>query len=79
MKKQLKSLLLITLLVGMTASAWAQSSTEGKEFWVGLTLSIRPPGEGDGEATPYLAISTKEETKVTINNPSYPSFLATIL
>ena len=62
MKRFIQSLLLVAFFIGTTVPAWAQSSTEGKEFWVGLTMAIRPPGDGDGEASPYLAISTKEAT-----------------
>ena len=64
--------MLLTLLIGYIAPAFAQSSTEGKEFWVGLTMAIRPPGDGDGEASPYLAISTKDTTRVTFSSPAFP-------
>ena len=73
MKKLSKSLLLVALLAVYCLPAWSQSSTEGKEFWVGLTMAIRPPGDGDGEASPYLAISTKEETTVLFSNPAFPT------
>ena len=73
MKKQIKSLLLVIVFIGMALSAWAQASTEGTEFWVGLTMSIRPPDDGDGEAKPYLAISSKETTNITITNPAFPN------
>ena len=73
MKRLVKSLLLVACFAGCSLSAWSQSSTEGKEFWVGLTMAIRPPGDGDGEASPYLAISTKETTTVLFSNPAFPS------
>ena len=65
MKKQLKSLLLITLLVGMTASAWAQSSTEGKEFWVAATIMCQPP-TASKVAVPYIAVSAQKACTVKI-------------
>lgn len=68
MKRISKIVLLVAILANTLIPAWAQSSTEGKEFWVALTMAIRPPNDGDGEADPYLAISTKEKTKVTIYN-----------
>lgn len=73
MKKISKLLVLTALLLGWTLPSWGQASTQGKEFWVGLTMSIRPPDDGDGEATPYLAISTREATTITITNPAYPN------
>ena len=68
MKRISKIVLLVAILANTLIPAWAQSSTQGKEFWVALTMAIRPPNDGDGEAKPYLAISTKEKTKVTIYN-----------
>ena len=71
--RKLTNLLLVVLLIGYVAPIFAQSSTEGKEFWVGLTMAIRPPGDGDGEASPYMAISTKETTTVTFASPAFPT------
>lgn len=74
--KKVSKLLLVALFLGTIVPVWGQSSTEGKEFWVGLTMAIRPPGGSDsdgGQATPYLAISTKEKTVVTIASPAFPS------
>ena len=75
MKKQLKSLLLVVVFAGILfpQRLLAQASTEGTELWAALTLSIRPPGDGDGEAPQYLPISTKEVTTITIENPNNPS------
>lgn len=73
MRTKIQSLLLVLFFIGTSIPMWAQSSTEGKEFWVGLTMAIRPPDNGAGEATPYLVISTKEKTKVTIASPAFPS------
>ena len=72
MKRSSTFVLLIALFAGMAIPVWGQSSTEGKEFWVGLTMAIRPPGSGDGEASPYLAISTKDRTTVTFASPAFP-------
>ena len=80
MKKQLKSLLLVTLLVSYCVPSLAQS-TEGKEFWVGLTWVVTPPDKKKKEATdpyyqtakPYIAVSAKEKgTQITLTNPAFP-------
>ena len=70
MKKQIKSLLLIALLVGMSAPIWGQASTEGKEFWVGLFNASSPSGFKEKCFDPFIAISAKEACQVTISNPS---------
>ena len=67
MKRFFKSLTLATLLVALSLPAWSQSSTEGKEFWVALTLCAAP---SDGLPEPFIAISTKQNTRVTISNPN---------
>ena len=74
MKRFIQSLLLVAFFIGITVPAWAQSSTEGKEFWVGLTMAIKPPDgkTKDREAVPYIAISTKEVTIVTFASPAFP-------
>jgi len=74
MKKQIQTLLLIALSVGMTIPAWGQSSTEGKEFWVALTLSAAP---ADGLPTPFIAVSTKKPTTITITNPGDQTWAGT--
>lgn len=71
MKRIIKSLLLLTLLVGIIVPAWGQSTTEGKEFWVALTLSAAP---SSGTPTPFIAVSTKKRTTITITNPNDPSW-----
>jgi len=71
MKKQILTLLLIALSIGMTVPAWGQSSTEGKEFWVALTLSAAP---SNGLPTPFIAVSTKKQTTITITNPRDPNW-----
>jgi hypothetical protein len=84
MKKQLKSLLLVTLLVSYCVPSLAQS-TEGKEFWVGLTWAVTPPdGYKAKEATdttyyqtakPYIAVSAKDKgTIITLTNPAFPNW-----
>ena len=67
MKRFFKSLTLATLLVALSLPAWSQSSTEGKEFWVALTLCAAP---SNGLPEPFIAISTKQNTRVTISNPN---------
>ena len=73
MRKLIQSFVLVALLIGYSLPILAQASTEGKEFWVGLTLTCKPPDGNAAEATPYLAISTKEVTNVKITNPAYPN------
>lgn len=58
----------------MAVPAWSQSSTEGKEFWVALTLSAAP---SSGTPTPFIAVSTKKPTTITITNPGDPSWTGT--
>ena len=70
MRQQLKSIVLVVLMVVFTLPAMAQS-TEGKEFWVALTLSAAP---SDGLPTPFIAVSTKKPTTITITNPNDPSW-----
>ena len=66
MKKQLKSILLITLLVGMAFPAWGQApSTEGKDFWVTFLRAA-----DDSPTELKLTISAKEACEVTIENPT---------
>lgn len=71
MKQFVKSVLFVVLAFVTTMPAWGQASTEGKEFWVALTLSAAP---SDGLPTPFIAVSTKEETKITITNPNDPTW-----
>ena len=63
MKKQIQSLLLIALLVGMAAPVWGQASTLGKEFWVSSTIVCSPE---QGTPTPYIAISAEKACEVHI-------------
>ncbi len=49
----------------------AQASTEGKDFWVALTLCAAP---SSGLPEPFIAVSTKKVTNITITNPNDPSW-----
>ena len=78
MKKQLKSILLITLLVGMAFPAWGQTSTQGKEFWVSLVPSQyaeadnaekQKASDSNNKFQPYIAISAQKACNVKISNP----------
>lgn len=72
MKKQLKSLLLVALLIGYALPTWAQASTEGKEFWVALNMCV---GTAGGEHKPFVCITTQHPNGTyTITNPADPSF-----
>lgn len=67
MKKLSKITLLVVLFIGMTAPAWGQASTQGKEFWVSSTIVCSPGGSGN-KAEPYIAISAEKACTVTITN-----------
>ena len=58
----------LSLAIG---KVYSQASTEGKEFWVALTLAAAP---AEGLPAPFIAISTKEQTNITITNPNDPSW-----
>lgn len=62
MKKQLKSLLLVSLLAVYCMPALAQS-TQGKEFWVSSTLVCSP---NKATPAPYIAISAEKACTVKI-------------
>ena len=66
MKKQLKSLLLIVLLVGIAFPVWGQApSTEGRDFWVTFLRAA-----DDDPTELKLTISAKEACEVIIENPT---------
>ncbi len=67
MKKHFKLVLLVALFTCTTLPAWSQASTQGKEFWV--TLTIGDNNENKKEFKPYIAISSKKACHVTITNP----------
>ena len=78
MKKQLKSFLLIVLLVGMTIPVWGQTSTQGKEFWVSLVPgqyaegdvpSKQKASDSNNKFKAYIAISAQKACNVKISNP----------
>lgn len=62
MKKQLKALLLVSLLAVYCMPALAQS-TQGKEFWVSSTLVCSP---NKATPAPYIAISAEKACTVKI-------------
>jgi len=67
MKKTLVTILLVFAYgVGMLM---AQTSTEGKAFWVAVPLANAPGGGSDG-FEPFIAISAKNACTVTITNPN---------
>lgn len=68
MKKQIKSLLLVVLLIGYALPLWAQASTEGKEFWVALNITT---GTGGTDHKPFIYITTQHQGgRYTITNPA---------
>lgn len=66
MKKQLKSLLLVTLLATSILPMWGQAtpSTEGRDFWVTFLQAQQNPTEL------ILTISAKNACSVTVENPN---------
>lgn len=64
MKQRNKTLLLVALFIGMTASAWGQASTQGKEFWVSSSIVCSPAKDKGIE--PYIAISAEKACTVNI-------------
>ena len=68
MKKQIQSLLLVALFIGITTPAWGQASTEGKEFWVAIPYATGPNGTDAFE--PFIAISAKKACTITISQPA---------
>lgn len=73
MKRFIQSLLLVAFFIGITVPAWGQTSTQGTDFWVALTLSANP---GGGSFAPFIAISKQDtlECTVTITSPSNSSW-----
>lgn len=67
----MKKLLVLVLTTLVTLGTFAQSSTEGKEFWVALTLCAAP---SSGLPEPFIAVSTKKTTTITITNPNDPTW-----
>ena len=63
MKKQLIAFLLVTLFAGITSSAWGQSSTQGKDFWVSSSLVCSPD---KATPAPYIAVSAEKACTVKI-------------
>lgn len=67
MKRLIKSLLVVSLFVGMSVQAWGQASTEGKDFWVANTIICQPP-TASKPAFPTIAVSAQKACKVTITD-----------
>lgn len=67
----MKRLFIGLLTCMVTLGAFAQSSTEGREFWVALTLCAAP---SNGLPEPFIAVSTKKTTTITITNPNDPTW-----
>ncbi len=72
MKKYFKLVLLVAFLIGGNVYSWGQASTQGKEFYVAVTLCAAP---STGLPEPFIAVSTKKDnTKITITNPNNPDW-----
>ncbi len=73
MKNQIKLVLLVALFTMISLPSWAQSSTQGKEFWVALIPSKGPDSSdptNTNQFQPYIAISASKACQVTISNPN---------
>ena len=69
MKRSWMIIALVAMFSGCAATLFAQASTEGKEFWVALTLGRAPEDKGDGfEAFICVSSKTRKGT-VTVTNP----------
>lgn len=61
--------ILILLIVGSYLPMYAAAGTEGKEFWVALTIGRAPQDKGDN-AEFYICVSSKSRSgEVTVSNP----------
>ena len=61
--------ILIALLLGNCLPMLAAAGTEGKEFWVALTIGRAPKDKGDA-AEFYICVSSKSrQGEVTVSNP----------
>lgn len=57
------------LLMMMPVSVFAAAGTEGREFWVALTIA-RAPGDKNTNFEPYICVSSKSRKgTVTVTNP----------
>ena len=69
MKRSWMIIALVAMLSSFSAPLFAQASTEGKEFWVALTIGRGPEDKGDGfEAFICVSSKTRKGT-VTVTNP----------
>ncbi len=69
MKRSWMIIALVAILSSSATSLFAQASTEGKEFWVALTIGRGPEDKGDGfEAFICVSSKTRKGT-VTVTNP----------
>lgn len=78
MKEQIRSLLLVAIVCTMALPALAQTSTQGKEFWVSLVpsqyaeadkASYQKASDSGNKFKPYIAISAQKACNVKISNP----------
>ncbi|MGM9836876.1 MAG: PKD domain-containing protein [Paludibacteraceae bacterium] len=69
MKRNHIIILLAALLCLTATPLHAQSSTEGKEFWVALSVANAPDGDIE-DFEPFIAISAKQACRVVLSNPS---------
>lgn len=61
--------ILIMLWLYVATPLWAAAGTEGREFWVALTIARGPEDKGTG-FEPYIAVSSKSKAgEVTVTNP----------
>ena len=76
MKKQLKSLLLVALLLCGTTLTWGQTpSTEGSDFWVTF---LQADQDNNNNLKLDLTITSRTKCSVTIENP-FTNYSQTVL
>ncbi len=65
----MKKLLVLVLTTLVTLGTFAQSSTEGKEFWVAVMFANAPDGD-ISHFEPFIAISAKKACTIQVSNPA---------
>ncbi len=65
----MKKLFVLVLTFLVTLGSFAQSSTEGKEFWVAVMFANAPDGD-ISHFEPFIAISAKKACTIQVSNPA---------
>lgn len=65
----MKKLFVLVITSLLTLGAFAQSSTEGKDFWVAVMFANAPDGN-ISHFEPFIAISAKKACTIQVSNPA---------